>query len=436
MTRPTLRAALCFSLSVPAALLIVSLWEGRWYLALYYPSAVLALIAADAIMALPDRALDAGVSTPDPLYVGRGSSVGLKLRAPGRARPLKFQALLEHTGPADDPPPASGVMTDGRLDLGFGISPRRRGRLSVDAVWIRWRGPLGLIEVRRRQAVGVSVGIAINVKGIHEAAIRFSADLPERGEKPLAYAGEGSEFEDMREYRQGMDCRMIDWKSSARHRKILCKRFTRERNHHVVMGFDTGRLMLERTGEMTKLDHAARAGLTLGWAALNSGDLLGGCGFDARFRSFIKPERGMTHFARFQRFTSDLEYRMEETNFTLALAELNSRLRQRSLVILFTEFVDMISAELMIESLRWMTRRHVVIFVTMRDPELAKLRGAAPRNFESIAEAVIADDFLRERAVVLERISRLGIHCLDVPAGGLSGALLNRYLLIKRRGMI
>jgi uncharacterized protein (DUF58 family) len=436
MTRPTLRAALCFSLSVPAALLVVSLWEGRWYFALYYPSAMLAFIAADVIMAVPRRALTVLLSAPERFYVGHDSGVTVELRADNRGRPLRFEALLEQSGPADDPLPASGVMTDGRLDLRLGIAPRRRGPLFIGAVWVRWRGPLGLVEMRLREPVGKNIGVVLNIRGVHEAAIRVLIDGADYGIKPLERTGGGSEFEDMREYQQGMDYRMIDWKSSARHRKILCKQFRQERNHHIVMGFDTGRLMLEQIGGISRLDRSAAAGLALGWVSLDNGDLLGGCGFGARFSSFIKPERGMRQFARFQRFTSELEYRAEETNFTLALAELNSRLKARSLVILFTEFVDMITAELLIESLQWMTRRHVIIFVTMRDPALEELQNAAPRNFNSIAEAVIADDFLRERKIVLERIARLGIHCLDVPAGGLSGALLNRYLLIKRRGLI
>lgn len=57
-------------------------------------------------------------------------------------------------------------------------------------------------------------------------------------------------------------------------------------------------------------------------------------------------------------------------------------------------------------------------------------------DFASAARAVTADDLLRERAVVLERVARMGVHCLDVPAGELSPALLNRYLAIKQRGLL
>jgi uncharacterized protein (DUF58 family) len=229
---------------------------------------------------------------------------------------------------------------------------------------------------------------------------------------------------------------LIDWKRSARHRKLLAKEFRQERNHQIVFGFDTGHLMLEPIDGLSRLDHAVKAGLTLSWLSLHNGDLVGGCGFDAAFRSFIRPNRGMSQFTQMQRFTADLEYQTEETNFTLGLAELGSRLKRRALVVIFTEFIDAVSAELLLESLGLMARRHLVIFVALRDPLLGRIQNAPPDDFNSAARAVLADSFLRDRAIVIQRATRLGIHCLDVSAREMSAALLNRYLLIKQRGLL
>jgi uncharacterized protein (DUF58 family) len=362
--------------------------------------------------------------------------VRLTLTAEDYTRPLPIETLLELTGETDDPTVMLKTMKNGRTIFRLEIVPRRRGQVMLEAVWLRWRGPLGLIELRRRQIIGESIDVIPDVQGIHEAALKFFDRDAEYGVKSQRLKGEGTEFEALREYAQGMDHRLIDWKSSARHRKLLCKEFRQERNHHIVFGFDTGHLMLEPIDGAPKLDHAVRAGLLLGRVSLQNGDLVGGCGFDVRFRDFIKPGRGISYFTHFQRFTAGLAYRAEETNFTIGLAELNSRLRQRALVILFTEFVDLVSAELLIESLQWMTRRHVIIFVTLRDPMLTRLQSAPPENFANVAKAVIADDFLRERAIVLERVARLGVQCLDVSVQMLSSALVNRYLMIKQRGLL
>ena len=57
---------------------------------------------------------------------------------------------------------------------------------------------------------------------------------------------------------------------------------------------------------------------------------------------------------------------------------------------------------------------------------LPELFEAYPAGDSEIARAVLAADFLRERRIVLEKLERLGIHCLDVPAAQLTTALLNR----------
>ncbi|MDR1875373.1 MAG: DUF58 domain-containing protein [Synergistaceae bacterium] len=436
MMRPTPKAVLLFALSVPLSLLIVSIRQEAWYFSLHFPVVMLALMAADAMTALPNRRLRADLRTPGRLCVGQPGVVALSLSSGNFLRPLPVQALLEQTGSADVPAVVGGTMVAGRLELALPVVPRRRGQVTVDALWLRWSGPLGLIELWRRQPVDRSIDVVPDVKGIHETALQFFSRDAVCGVKTQRLRGEGGEFENLQDYEPGMDIRTIDWKRSARHRKLLCREFRQERNHRIVLGFDTGRLMIEPVDGVPKLDHAIRAGLLLAWISLRSGDLVGGCAFDAEFRNFITPGRGMSHFTQLQRFSAALAYRTEETNFTPGLAELCARLRRRTLVVLFTEFVDPISAELLIESLQLMTRRHVVVFVTLRDPLLTRLRDASPVDFPRVAEAVIADDFLRERKVVLERIARLGVHCLDAPAQTVPATLLNRYLRIKQRGLL
>ncbi len=433
--RPTRRAVLLFSLSVPLAMVIVSAWPGHWYFALYLPAAVLAFMATDMIATPSGRRLHVEPSVPAMLYLGRPGAVSAALEMDRGGR-REIQALLELTGETKPPGIVSGTMADGRLDLRLPVVPLRRGRVTVQALWLRWNGPLGLTTMRQRRPVGAGIDVVPDVKGIHDAALLFFSREAVFGVKTQRLKGEGTEFENLCDYAQGMDNRLIDWKRSARHRKLLCKEFRQERNHQIVVGFDTGRLMLEPVDGMPKLDHAIKVGLLLSWISLYSGDFIGGCGFDARFRNFLKPGRGMPYFAQFQLFTSGLAYRAEETNFTLGLAELGSRLGRRSLVVLFTEFVDTISAELLIESLQLMARRHVVIFVTMRDPLLTGLQEARPERFPDVAKAVIAADLLRERQIVLERVARLGVHCLDLPAKLISTAVLNRYLMIKQRGLL
>src|SRR5262249_16057689 len=155
-----------------------------------------------------------------------------------------------------------------------------------------------------------------------------------------------------------------------------------------------------------------------------------------RVRHYQSPLRGSAAFGRLQRATAEIDYHSEETNFTLGLAELSARIRRRALVILFTDFVDTVMAELMLESVQRLTQRHAIIFVTLKDSYLQEPADRAPDSFQDVARAVIGQDFLYDRRVVFERLARMGVHCLDVPANALSVRLINRYLQVKQRGSI
>jgi uncharacterized protein (DUF58 family) len=437
MIRPTTRLVLIFVGGIPLALFVVIYDPALWPLSFNYAVLVMFAAASDLLLALQPRALSVRIATPDRVAIGERGVIAARLSAPGYRRGVRFELIAEQRGEAEAPGIVGGALAAGEQTLiEVPVVPTRRGRVSVERVWLRWRSPLSLVEFIKRVRVERTIDVVPNVRGVHGSALQFFVQETIYGIKAQHQRGEGAEFEALREYMPGLDSRFIDWKHSARHRKLLCKEFRIERNHQVVMAFDTGHLMLEPVEGLTRLDHAINAALVLAWISLQGGDLVGTYGFDAVVRQYLGPQRGVSSFPRIQRATAELDYRHQETNFTLGLAELNARLKRRALVILFTDFVDTITAELLVESMQRMANRHLVVFVTQRGSILQRAVDARPSQLADVAKAVIAQDFLRDRSIVFERLQRLGIHCLDVPSRGLSVALINRYLLIKQRGLI
>jgi uncharacterized protein (DUF58 family) len=374
---------------------------------------------------------------PETLPVGEAGVVHVAVAATRHARPTRFGLLLEQQGAADPPEVVSLDVLPGEGGVAaLPVRPRRRGRIAIDRLWLRWCGPLRLIEIIRRHEIAGAIDVVSNVGLMRGAGIEFYARDALFGLKTQRQTGEGAEFEALREYTPGLDTRFIDWKHSARHHKLVCKEFRTERNHPIILAFDTGYLMGEPLDGVPRLDHAISAGLALGWVSLKSGDLVGLYGFAGGVRQYVRPLQGVGNFARLQQATASLAYAPEETNFTLGLAALATRLKRRTLVILFTEFVDTVTAELLVESVQRVASRHVVVFVTLRDSLLQRLVDAPPREFGDVAASVVGTDLLRDRAIVLERLQRLGVHCLDVPSTGLSVALIDRYLRIKERGLL
>jgi uncharacterized protein (DUF58 family) len=406
---------------------------GAWIVAAAFAAIAIGL---DAILALAPGRLRVEVAVPASLAVGEAGAAVVSLAAPRAVRGV--EVLLDlHADLAPQPARTVDVRAGAEARLEVPLLARRRGLPTVDEAWLRWTGPLGLARRRRRVAVGAAVPVVPNLRPVRAAALRFfgSRELT-AGVQVERFVGDGSEFDALVEYVPGLDPRAISWKASARHRRLLCQEFRAERNHQVVLAVDTGHLMAEPLQGIPRLDHAVTSALLLAYVSLRLGDRVGLYGFDRAARAWAEPQGGVGAFPRLKALSAQLDYSTDETNFTLGLTELSARLRRRSLVVVFTEFVDTVTAELMVENLSRLARRQLVVFVALRDPALDQAALARPRRLGDVYRAVVASDLVRERDRVIARLRRFGVQCVDAAPAQVSSRLVNRYLDIKRRELV
>ncbi|MEL6953565.1 MAG: DUF58 domain-containing protein [Pseudomonadota bacterium] len=322
----------------------------------------------------------------------------------------------------------------GRAQLG--VTALRRGSWSLDQLWLSWISAFGLIQSVRRLPMDHAVRVVPNIRSVQSGEISTKVASNLYGVKENLAVGEGSEFHQLREFVPGMDVKTIDWKRSARARNLIAKELRAERNHHVILALDNGYLMAEEIDGIPKIDHAVTAALATAWAAAIGGDLVGYYSYEVRPRGFFVPEPGRAAFARMRSWTADLDYVTRETNHTLALTELNARCKKRSLIIIFTDFIDTTSAELLIENIGLIAKRHLVVFVAIRDTSVEKLVEHAPEDMDGVAMLVAANQSIAERRLVLERLSRLGVTIIDAKPKAITAKLISTYLEIKARELI
>ncbi|MFH0945345.1 MAG: DUF58 domain-containing protein [Planctomycetota bacterium] len=435
---PTPRCLWLFSLGFPVALLpalVAPSWTTAWVAFLG-----LAVFAAgcDAILCLPPRRIQLDATPPPGVLIGTEETLSLRFSAPRSRFGVTVEVVCEFCPLLVRQPAVKVTIPAGAAaTLHVPIIAHRRGTARLNNVWLRWSGPLGLMRRTSIRATRAQIPVTPNLLYVRSAALEFlDARQFQSGMKAVKYLGDGSEFESLREFLPGFDSRAIDWKASARHRTLLCREHRAERNHQILFALDTGHLMGEPIDGVPRLDHAIHTSLVLGLVAIKAGDRVGLCAFDDQPRTYLEPTGGMQAYHRIQRRTSELDYSSAETNFTLGLMELSRRLRRRSLIVVLTEFVDSVTAELLIENLGRLSGRHLILFVALRDPSLISFRDRAPETTDDLNRSVVAGDLLRERDILFLRLKRLGIHCIDAAWQEVSSKLLNRYIEIKRRGMI
>jgi uncharacterized protein (DUF58 family) len=433
---PTRRALILAAAGFVLAVLPTVVATELWILWAGYGALLAIALALEAFSCRRARELVVDLEIPRLLYVGSGGELVARLALP-TARPVAAELAVDLDAIFEPVEPRSLTLAAAAVEVRLPLLPRRRGPASVEALWIRFEGPFGLLRRTVRRPVGEVVKVVADVPRVRGDALLFlNARDARAGLKIEQYAGDGSEFESLREFTTGLDPRSIDWKASARHTRLLSREFRAERNHPIVLGIDTGRLMAEPLAGIPLLDHAVHAALLLAFVSLKNGDRVGWFPFAAKAGALSPPRGGIGTLKALIRLAGELRYSTAETNFTLCLTDLATRLRRRSLVVVFTDFVDSVTAELMVDNLRRLRRRHLVVFVALRDPSLDGLIDAEPHSLLDVDRAVVAGSFLRERETTLVRLRQAGIFAVDAPPDRAGPRLINRYLEIKRREMI
>ena len=434
---PSLRAALLLAVSAPLALVVAAAAPGAWVIAPALGATLLVLVLIDALAA--GRLDDVRLIAPSDCEVGEPATVTVLADIAG-STVGKVEAALEL-----DPRLAEGGRLELRLvrdpaSLAFGgsaaITPSRRGTGTISRLWLRWHGPLGLGARQRLVTLDQELRVWPNLAPVRSPTLQAFLRDSSFGMVARRMRGEGTQFEALAEYQPGMDRRRIDWKTSARHMALYAKEYEVERNNQIVFAFDCGQTMCDPIAGQPRIDRAVSAALATAYVALKGGDRVALFGFAARPELATPFVTDARDFPRLQEAAAGLDYHAQEPNFTLALATLAGRLQRRSLIVIFSDFTDPTSAELMIESVSRLVSRHLVLFVTLADEELETIAQATPDGMVELAMAVSADGLLRQRALVHQRLRQAGVEVVEAPWNQVGTRLIDAYLAIKRAGKI
>jgi len=430
---PTERAAWLIAAFAPVALVVAAINPQFWIIAPIAAAAMVVLVVTDGLMAGGVEEWQAIV--PADTEVGQPTALDVHARFKhrivlGTEAALEFDPRLEETGRATFRlyrEPDTGVHS-GTIDT----HPTRRGTAEVTRAWLRWNGPLGLGARQARQVLeDTEIRIWPDLSPVRSKELQTFMRNSQAGLIARRIRGEGTQFESLTEYQPGMDRRNIDWKASARHTHLYARENESERNNQIVFAFDCGQAMCEPVDGMPRIDRAVTAALTCSFVALKGGDKVALFGFAQRpqvMTPFVNDARA---FHRLQSAAAALDYDATEPNFTLALATLTSKLKRRSLIVLFSDFTDPTAAEMMIESIGRLVDKHLVLFVTIEDSELETFIDDEPEDIATLARSVTADTLLTQRQVVLQRLRRMGVDVIEAPYEQIGYQLIDRYFMIK-----
>jgi uncharacterized protein (DUF58 family) len=329
------------------------------------------------------------------------------------------------------------VPAQGERRESLPVIPARRGHETAGLLALDSVGPLGL-GVRRAQVPlpwEVRVYPALTALRRRAAAAQVLRRR-EAGRLPYRRLGEGRLFESLRDFVPGDDPRHIDWKASARRRKLITRQFEAERRQQVLLVLDTGRLLTADVAGVARMDYVVQAALELAYAAAQGDDNVGIMTFADGVQHFVAPQRGRRGLKQVLDVLSEVTPTLVEPDYPGAFHYLAARNRKRALTVVFTDVIDRFASEALVANLATLRPRHLPLAVTLRNPELDRLATGRPVDVREAWRKAAAEELLRAREEALSHMRRAGVLVLDVPPDRAAEAVVDKYLELKRRGRI
>ncbi|HEX2223312.1 MAG TPA: DUF58 domain-containing protein [Thermoanaerobaculia bacterium] len=353
------------------------------------------------------------------------------------ARPVEIEVFDGHPPHAETEGLPRRLTIPGRgwAEIEYRLRANRRGDHEFGAAEVLLHTPGDLW--RRRVAAGEPQAVRVypNFQAVaHYALFALADQLGQIGIRTQQRRGEGQEFQELREYRSGDSIRRIDWKATARRQKLISRQYQDEKNQQVVCLVDCGRRMHASDGALTHFDHVLNTVLLLSYVALRQGDAVGVMTFSGE-RRWLPPVKGSVGLQAILRLTYDLETSTQPSDFLEAATALMSKQKRRALVILISNLRDEDSEEI-VPALRLLRTRNLVLLASLRETVLRDSLEQSPAGLHDALRTAAVHRYLAAREKVFDKLHLGNILTLDVEPEALPMRIVNRYLDIKRSGML
>ena len=432
---PTIRTVWLFFVLFLTAVVVgfYSDYEHQWNLLLYV---FIGVLLADAISISGNRAFQIERKVMHALSLGTWSNVELTVHN-RFSYPIKL-AVFDHIPvefEQEDLPLKVTIPARSWVKLTYRVKPIKRGPTRFEIVQLNRFSMFGLWKRNRAQSLVSEIKVYPNFAPVMQYTLLATDQrLNQMGILKRRRRGEGLDFHQLREYRDGDSLRQVDWKATARMRKLISRDYQEERDQQVVFLVDCGRRMLAHDDKLSHFDHTLNAILLLSHVALRQGDAVGLMTFSGHER-WMSPRKSMASVNSVLNSIYDLQPSLQSPDYTQAAIQLMSRQKRRALVILITNLRDEDTTEL-IPALHIMRKRHLVLLASMQETAINSMLDAPVQGFETALNHASAQHYLGYRREAHQRIEGNGVLSVDAMPQDLPINIVNRYLDIKSSGQL
>jgi len=332
-------------------------------------------------------------------------------------------------------PTSLSLKPEQTAQLEYQITAKERGEIHFPLLQLRIHSWLGLWKRNHNLPVESKTRVYPNFAAVAQMALLATDNrLSQLGIMKKRRRGEGQDFHQLREYRDGDSLRQIDWKATSRTRKLISREYQDERDQEVIFLLDCGHRMTTKDNELSHFDHTLNAMLLLSYVALKQGDSVGLATFSGTSR-WLAPRKGQQAMQQILNTLYDLQPSDESPDYTQAATQLLLRHKKRALVILLSNIRDEDSEELT-PAIQLLKKRHLVLLASLREEALDEALSKSVSDQPSAIRIAALHRYLQQRSTTFEKLRNHHTLNVDVLPSNLTVELINSYLNIKRSGML
>lgn len=260
--------------------------------------------------------------------------------------------------------------------------------------------------------------------------------LRQTGLKKIRRIGHTQEFEQIKEYVAGDDVRSINWKATAKHPGLMVNQYQDEKAQPVYSIIDTGRVMKMPFNGLSLLDYSINSTLAFSNVALQKKDKTGLISFSNKPGNLLPANAKRSYLNQILENLYNIDTDFLDSDFGMLYTLLKRKVRQRSLLLLYTNFEHMNALERNLGYLQALTKQHVLVVIFFENVELEKVIKAKIKTIPGIAHQTIAEDFAYEKRLMAKKLQQHGIQTVLTRPEDLTVNTINKYLEIKARGIL
>lgn len=321
--------------------------------------------------------------------------------------------------------------------INYTLHPTKRGEYQFGQIRVFIKSPLALLSRRynfREEEVLPVYPSFLQMRQYELLAV--TNRLNELGIKKIRRLGNSMEFEQIKSYVPGDDYRTLNWKATARQGTLMTNNYTDEKSQQVYCIIDKSRSMKMPFDGLSLLDYAINASLVLSNVALLKSDKAGLITIAEKLGAALPADKKPGQITRILEVLYKEKTRYLETNMELLYTTIRRTIKQRSLVVFFTNYESINALQRHLPYLKRIASHHLLLVVFFENTELRKLSTQPAANLEEIYIKTIAEKFAYDKKLIVKELAKHGIQSILSAPQNLTINTVNRYLELKARQKI